>query len=112
MFTAYDSSGTTTVEGTLSLRFPEDSGWHVKGAWRFEKISEVDPRVDRMIGEGQLHGSARDDANVRIHLRPDIEDADVRLQGTFEEGSQLQGTWAIVDWGVPSRSGRFEATPQ
>jgi hypothetical protein len=112
VFTAYDSSGTAILEGTMNLHFPDESGWDVEGEWAFENIGEIDQRVERMIGEGQLHGSVRDDGNVRISLRPDIEDADARLQGTFEMERKLQGTWAIVDWGVPSRSGRFEAILQ
>ena len=111
-FTAYDSTGTPIIEGTLNLSYPQDSGWDIEGIWKFEEINEVDGGIERMIGEGQLRGTMREGGSVQISLRPEIADADAVLRGEPKEKGPLRGEWAIVGWGMTSRSGRFEASPK
>lgn len=111
-FTAYDSTGGALIQGTLNLGYPQDLGWDIEGTWEFGEVQDVDGWIERMVGRGQLHGSTQEDGNVRISLMPGVEDADAVLSGEFKEGNVFQGEWAIVDWGMTSRSGRFVASPQ
>lgn len=110
-FVAYDSSGAALIQGTLNLRYPQDSGWDIEGTWESEGVQEIEGWTGRMVGEGQLRGTKEKDGGVQVSLRPRFEDADAVLQGEVN-GSTLQGEWAIVDWGRTSRSGRFVAVPK
>ncbi len=110
-FTAYDSAGTALIKGTLRLGRSHDSGWDLKGTWQFEEVQDIEGWTERMIGEGKLRGSMGESGNVRMSLLPSAEDADAVLNGAYKEESILHGEWAIVDWGMTSRSGRFVATP-
>lgn len=111
-FTAYDSTGTAIVEGTLNLSYPRDSGWDIEGTWEFGEMRGVEGPLEGIVGEGLVRGDLHEDGIVRISLRPRVEDIDTVLRGNFDGEGSLRGEWALTSWGTPYRSGRFEATPR
>lgn len=111
-YTAYDSSGTAVVKGTLVLDFRKADAkgrnrFLLEGTRDLEQVGAV-AYAERHVGEGPLSGSVGEDGSVWIDLTPRVEDSNVILRGEFE-GRRLEGQWRYVGFAGTRESGRFEA---
>lgn len=114
-YTAYDSTDSPVVRGTLWLNYVETGSdvehpYQVEGHWRLQKVvaeAEVGPQT----GTGRLRGLIDEEGTVRIDLNPNFDDNNVILRGAFteEQLGDIAGEWTHHTFAGVARGGTFEA---
>lgn len=104
-YTGYDEGGAKIVEGRLSLTSRD--GDQLKGTWELKQVGEP-KQIGPQVGTGALMGSVNGN-QVSLDLNPNMNDNNVNLGGTIEDG-RYKGTWSYSGFAGRISSGRFEAT--
>lgn len=111
-YVSYDQQGGKVVEGRLSItsvetrRIQSEEQIQLKGNWQLNKAGNQE-RIGDQVGSGSLVGSIIQ-GKVYINLNPNINDANVFLEGTIE-GKRFHGTWKLKGVAGVINQGTFEA---
>ena len=112
-YIGFDSRGTKIVEGQLSITSVESKRINsvdtleIKGNWQLNKIGDPQ-KIGPQVGTGQLDGSIVN-GEVRIDLNPNMNDNNVNLTGTIENG-RFRGKWSFSGFAGILNQGTFDAT--
>jgi hypothetical protein len=104
-YVSLDSSGTTIVQGWLSLVIVDSA--HISGEWHFTKVGGA-TGIGPQIGDGNLLGGIRS-GRLWLDLNPEMRDNNLLLLGVFSTVG-FSGTWQAIGEGGPYNHGSFRAT--
>ena len=114
-YTSYDDKGDKVVEGRVSItstearRIGSEEQTQLKGNWELKRVGNQE-HIGLQEGKGDLIGSL-DKGEIYLNLNPNIDDANVILQGKIE-GKRFHGTWSFNGFAGAVSKGKFEATRQ
>jgi len=114
-YTSYDDKGDKVVEGRVSItssearRIGSEEQTQLKGNWELKKVGNQE-HIGLQEGKGDLIGSL-DKGEIYLNLNPNMDDANVILQGKIE-GKRFHGTWSFNGFAGAVSKGKFEATRQ
>jgi len=114
-YTSYDNQGAKVVEGQISItssekqRIGAEEKIQLKGNWELKKVGNQE-HIGLQEGKGDLIGTLDKD-ELYLDLNPNMNDANVLLQGTIE-GKRFHGTWKFSGYAGAVIKGTFEATKQ
>ena len=98
MYTAYDSSGTAVVTGTLSVNFSpviQSTGdVEIDGSWEFDPVVSG-AMLGNQIGRGNYKGIVYPDSSFMIDTHAGWADNNFVLSGKplYEGATRFGGTW-------------------
>lgn len=114
-YTSYDDKGDKVVEGRISItsseprRIGPDEQTQLKGNWDLKKVGKQE-HIGLQEGKGDLTGTL-DKGDIYLNLNPNIDDANVILQGRID-GKRFHGNWSFNGYAGPVSKGKFEAMKQ